>query len=72
MSKDSIIKADAIITEALGNAMFKAELVNNGSIILCHISGKMRMNYIKIMTGDTVEVELSVYDLTKGKIIKRK
>jgi translation initiation factor IF-1 len=71
MSKQDVIKVDAIVIEALGNAMFKCEL-QNGMEVLCHISGKMRMNYIRIMPGDTVQVEMSPYDLTKGRICFRK
>ena len=71
MSKQESIKVNATVTEALGNAMFKCEL-ENGVEILCHISGKMRMNYIRIMPGDEVEVEMSPYDLTKGRICFRK
>jgi len=70
MSKQDVIKMLATVTEALGNAMFKCEL-ENGHEILCHISGKMRMNYIRIMPGDTVQVEMSPYDLSKGRICFR-
>lgn len=70
MSKQDVIKMSATVTEALGNAMFKCEL-ENGHEILCHISGKMRMNYIRIMPGDTVQVEMSPYDLSKGRICFR-
>ena len=70
MSKQSSISMDGVVTEALGNSMFRVEL-NNGHELLCHISGRMRMNYIKILTGDKVSVEMSPYDLTKGRIIKR-
>lgn len=61
---------DGVITETLPNAMFKVKL-DNGHEILAHISGKMRMNYIKILVGDKVTVELSPYDLTKGRITYR-
>ncbi len=61
---------DGVITETLPNAMFKVKL-DNGHEILAHISGKMRMNYIKILVGDRVTVELSPYDLTKGRITYR-
>jgi translation initiation factor IF-1 len=71
MSKQDVIKVDATVVEALGNAMFKCEL-QNGAELLCHISGKMRMNYIRIMPGDTVQVEMSPYDMTKGRICFRK
>lgn len=70
MSKQSSISMDGVVTEALGNSMFRVEL-NNGHELLCHISGRMRMNYIKILTGDKVSVEMSPYDLTKGRITKR-
>ncbi len=61
---------DGVITDTLPNAMFKVKL-DNGHEILAHISGKMRMNYIKILVGDKVTVELSPYDLTKGRITYR-
>lgn len=70
MAKQSSIEQDGIIIEALSNAMFKVEL-ENGHVIICHISGKMRMNYIKILPGDKVRVEMSPYDLTKGRITYR-
>jgi len=70
MSKQSSIKQDGIIKEALSNAMFKVEL-QNGHVIVAHISGKMRMHYIKILPGDKVQVEMSPYDLTKGRISYR-
>ncbi|MDX2064043.1 MAG: translation initiation factor IF-1 [Bacteroidia bacterium] len=70
MSKQSSIRADGVILEALPNAQFKVKLDNNHEI-LAHISGKMRMYYIKILPGDKVSVELSPYDLTKGRIVYR-
>jgi len=70
MSKQGLIEQDGIIAEALSNAMFRVEL-ENGHIITAHISGKMRMNYIKILPGDKVKVEISPYDLTKGRITYR-
>jgi len=70
MSKQSLIKQDGIIVEALSNAMFRVQL-ENGHEIIAHISGKMRMNYIKILPGDKISVEMSPYDLTKGRIIYR-
>jgi translation initiation factor IF-1 len=70
MAKQSSIEQDGTIVEALSNAMFKVEL-ENGHIIICHISGKMRMNYIKILPGDKVRIEMSPYDLTKGRICYR-
>jgi len=70
MAKQTSIKQDGTILEALSNAMFRVEL-ENGHQIICHISGKMRMNYIKILPGDKVQVEMSPYDLTKGRISYR-
>ncbi len=70
MSKQSSIEQDGTIVEALSNAMFRVELENE-HIIIAHISGKMRMNYIKILPGDKVKVEMSPYDLTKGRITYR-
>lgn len=70
MSKQDVIKMNGTVTEALSNAMFRVEL-ENGHEILAHISGKMRMNYIRIMPGDSVQVEMSPYDLTKGRISVR-
>jgi translation initiation factor IF-1 len=70
MAKQSAIELDGIIKEALSNAMFSVEL-ENGHEIIAHISGKMRMNYIKILPGDKVKLEMSPYDLTKGRITYR-
>jgi translation initiation factor IF-1 len=70
MAKEEKIEVDAIILEALPNAMFRVEM-DGGHKILAHISGKMRMNYIKILPGDKVKVELSPYDLTRGRITYR-
>lgn len=67
MAKQGIIEQEGEVIEALPNAMFRVEL-DNGLVILCHISGKMRMNYIKILPGDKVKVEMSPYDLSKGRI----
>ena len=67
MSKQTAIEQEGVIIETLPNAMFKVEL-ENGHVLLAHISGKMRMNYIKILPGDKVKVEMSPYDLTKGRI----
>jgi translation initiation factor IF-1 len=67
MAKQSSIEQDGVILEALPNAMFKVQL-ENGHIIIAHISGKMRMFYIKILPGDKVKVEMSPYDLSKGRI----
>jgi len=70
MSKQDLIRQDGEITEALSNAMFRIKL-ENGHIIIATISGKMRMNYIRILPGDKVAVEMSPYDLTRGRIIYR-
>ncbi len=70
MSKEDVIEVEGTILEALPNAQFKVELVN-GHKILAHISGKLRMNYIRILPGDKVTVEMSPYDLTKGRITWR-
>ena len=67
MAKQSAIEQDGTIVEALSNAMFRVEL-ENGHVVIAHISGKMRMHYIKILPGDKVRVEMSPYDLTKGRI----
>jgi translation initiation factor IF-1 len=69
-SKDGAIEIEGNVAEALPNAMFRVELTN-GHKILAHISGKMRKNYIRILPGDRVIVELSPYDLTRGRIIYR-
>ncbi|MBN1766053.1 MAG: translation initiation factor IF-1 [Sedimentisphaerales bacterium] len=71
MSKREAIKVDAKVLEALPNAVFKVEL-DNGHEILAHVSGKMRMNFIRILPGDTVTVEISPYDLARGRIVLRK
>jgi translation initiation factor IF-1 len=70
MAKDDVIEVDGVVTEALPNATFKVEL-ENGHQVLAHISGKLRMHYIKILPGDKVKLELSTYDLQKGRIIWR-
>lgn len=70
MSKDDVIEAEGIILEALPNATFKVKLTN-GHVITAYISGKLRMNYIKIIPGDGVKLEMSPYDLTKGRIVWR-
>ena len=71
MPKDDVIEfEDGVVVEALPNATFKVKLPN-GHLINAHISGKLRMNYIRILPGDTVTVEVSVYDLTKGRITWR-
>ena len=70
MTKQDVIELGGKVLDALPNAMFKVEL-ENGHQILAHISGKMRMHYIKILPGDKVTVELSVYDLNRGRITYR-
>jgi len=70
MAKDGVLELEGTVLEALPNAMFQVEL-ENGHQILAHISGKLRMNFIKILPGDKVTVELSPYDLTKGRITWR-
>ncbi len=67
MPKQPSIEQEGVVIETLPNAMFKVEL-ENGHVILAHISGKMRMNYIRILPGDRVKVEMSPYDLSKGRI----
>ena len=67
MAKEDVIELEGTVLEALPNAMFKVEL-ENGHEITAHISGKMRMHYIKILPGDKVKVEMSPYDLSKGRI----
>jgi translation initiation factor IF-1 len=70
MAKEDTITAEGVVVESLPNAMFKVKL-ENGHIVLSHISGKMRMHFIKILPGDRVTVELSVYDLSRGRITYR-
>jgi len=70
MAKDDVIEIDGKVVEALPNATFRVEL-DNGHIILCHIAGKMRMHYIKILPGDKVKIELTPYSLDKGRITFR-
>mgnify|MGYP003960385653 FL=1 len=70
MDKEEAIEVEGTITEPLPNAMFRVEL-ENGHKVLAHISGKMRMHFIKILSGDKVKVELSPYDLSRGRIIYR-
>lgn len=70
MSKQDVIEVEGIVRESLPNAMFKVELQNK-HMILAHVSGKLRMNYIRIVPGDKVTVEMSPYDLTKGRITWR-
>ncbi|MCI8501680.1 MAG: translation initiation factor IF-1 [Oscillospiraceae bacterium] len=70
MAKDDVIEIEGVVVEALPNAMFQVELAN-GHKILAHISGKLRMNFIRILPGDKVTVEMSPYDLSKGRITWR-
>ena len=70
MAKQQSIEQDGTVIESLGNALFRVEL-ENGHTIIAHISGKMRMHYIKILPGDKVKLEMSPYDLTKGRITFR-
>ena len=70
MAKEEPIKVEGVVAETLPNTMFRVEL-QNGHRILAHISGKMRMNFIRILPGDKVVVEMSPYDLTKGRIVFR-
>ncbi len=70
MSKADVIEIEGVVVEKLPNAMFQVKL-ENGHQVLAHISGKLRMNYIKILPGDRVTIEMSPYDLSKGRIIWR-
>ena len=70
LAKDDVIELEGIVTDALPNAMFSVD-IGGGHTILAHISGKLRMNFIKILPGDRVTVELSVYDLNRGRITYR-
>lgn len=70
MSKDDVIEVEGTVLEPLPNAMFRVELAN-GHKVLAHVSGKIRMNFIRILPGDRVTIELSPYDLTRGRIVYR-
>jgi len=70
MAKQSSIEVNGVITEALGNSIFRTQL-KSGHIITCHLSGKIRLNSIQILPGDEVLLEMSPYDLTKGRIVRR-
>ena len=70
MSKEDVIEVEGVVTDALPNAMFKVQL-ENGHAVLSHVSGKLRMNYIRIVPGDKVKLEMSPYDLSKGRITWR-
>jgi len=68
--KDDVVRVEGIVTDTLPNAMFKVE-IEGGHKVLGHVSGKMRMHYIRILPGDKVIIELSPYDLTRGRIVRR-
>ena len=70
MAKSNVITIEGVVTQALPNAMFRVDL-DNGHNILCVISGKMRHNFIKVIEGDKVRIEMSPYDLTRGRIVSR-
>lgn len=70
MAKEEAIEVEGVVKETLPNAMFRVE-IENGHIVLAHVSGKMRMHFIRILPGDRVKMELSPYDLTKGRITFR-
>ena len=70
MSKEDVIEVEGVVIDALPNAMFKVQL-ENGHEVLAHVSGKLRMNFIKILPGDKVKLEMSPYDLSKGRITWR-
>ena len=70
VAKDDVIEVEGTVVEPLPNAMFRVEL-ENGHTVLAHISGKMRMHYIRILPGDRVKLELSPYDLTRGRVVYR-
>jgi translation initiation factor IF-1 len=70
MAHQGSFEKEGIVKEALPNTLFRVEL-EDGSIVLCHLSGKMRMNFIKILPGDRVRIEMTPYDPTKGRIIRR-
>jgi translation initiation factor IF-1 len=70
MAKQEAIEQDGTVKESLGNAMFRVEL-SNGHVVTAHVSGRMRLHYIKILPGDKVKMEMSIYDLTKARIVYR-
>ena len=70
MKKDDVIRVEGVVRDTLPNAMFKVE-IEGGHQVLGHVSGKMRMNYIRILPGDKVMIELSPYDLSRGRIVRR-
>jgi translation initiation factor IF-1 len=71
VAKDDVIKVEGVVKELLPNTMFRVE-IQGGHVVNAHISGKMRMNFIRILPGDSVTMEMSPYDLTKGRIVFRK
>lgn len=71
MAKQKMIEQEGLVVEALPNVMFRVRLDCNDSVILCQACGKMRQNYIKVIEGDRVKVEMSPYDLTRGRIVSR-
>ena len=71
MAKQQNLEVTGVVTQELGNSLFKVELDANGSEVLCTISGKIRMHYIRILVGDKVKLEVSPYDLTRGRIVRR-
>ena len=72
MAREDLIEVEARVIEVLPNTKFKVELIQNGHVVLAHVSGKIRMNNIRILPGDKVTVELSPYDLTRGRITYRR
>ena len=72
MSKEDLLQADGVVAEVLPNTTFRVTLALNSSVILAHLSGRMKKNNIKVLLGDHVQVEMSVYDLSKGRIVYRK
>lgn len=70
--KDDVITVEGEVVENLPNTLFKVKLLNSEKVILCYLSGKMRKNYIKILPGDNVNIEMTHYDLNRGRIIYRK
>jgi len=72
MAKEGIINMEGVIQEVLPSAMFRVKLDNIENLVLAHLSGRMRTNNIKVLLGDRVEMEFSPYDLTKGRIVRRK
>ena len=71
MAKTSLIELEGTVVEALPNTMFRVELDCNNAVILCSLCGKMRKNYIKVLVGDRVKLEMSPYDMTRGRVVSR-